>query len=271
MKAEDLLKRKTPQIRECVYPIKRIKVKEDYVMVFLEEEKIMVSIEAYFQYGLKDLKGLDEELHEVLKKDEKTTKAYRSCLRKLSARDHTIRQIEDHLSGLGLEKEDRREIIDRLKSYGLLDDERYCISRISWYNRNNLSAKAISQKLNRDGIADDLIRKYVTVNNEEETAKASAVASRYASSLKNKPLAAKKRMILNKLLNSGFSYEIGKEVTDGLEIDTDHDLDLLEKEYRKAYWKYERKYSDFELRQRISAALYAKGFRMEDIRKVMEE
>ena len=272
MKPEDFLKQLKPyQIKECVYPIRRIKVSEDYVTVYLEEEKIMVSIETYFRYGLKDLKGLDDELYGILKKDEKYTKAYRSCLRKLSAKDHTVRQIEDHLRNMELEKQDRAAIIDRLKNYGLLDDEKYCVSRISWYSKNNLSSRQICQKLARDGIDEELIGKYVTVNSEEEARKAKAVAAKYSGSLKNRPLAAKKRMILNKLMASGFSYEIGRDAIADLELDADRDLELLEKEYRKIRRKYEKKYTDFELERHISAALYAKGFRMEDIRKVMEE
>ena len=78
-------------------------------------------------------------------------------------------------------------------------------------------------------------------------------------------------MILNKLMASGFSYEIGRDAVADLELDADRDLELLEKEYRKIRRKYEKKYTDFELERHISAALYAKGFRMEDIRKVMEE
>ena len=35
--------------------------------------------------------------------------------------------------------------------------------------------------------------------------------------------------------------------------------------------EYEKKYSGYELKQRITAALYSKGFRMEDIRKITEE
>ena len=272
MKVEDFLKQQKPyQVKESRYPIRKIKVSEDYVMVFLEEEKIMVSIETYFQYGLKDLKGLDEELYEILKQDEKLTKAYRSCLRKLSARDHTEKQIRDHLHSLELFGQDRDDIIERLKEYGLLDDEKYCISRISWYNRNNLSVKQISQKLSRDGVSEDLITKYVTVDSEEERKKATAIAEKYAGSIKNRPLAARKRMLLNKLMNSGFSYEIAKNIAEGLETAADEDLKLLEKEYRKAQRKYERKYADRDLKQHISAALYAKGFRLEDIRKVMEE
>lgn len=272
MKLEDLLKQKeTFDETKIVYPIKKIRVSEDYVILNLEEEKIMVSIEAYFRYNLKDRKGLDEELYDILKKDERVTKAYRSCLRKLSARDHTVKQIRDHLHSLDLEREESEEILDRLLTYGLLDDERYCRGRAEMYERNDLSARQIIQKLRKEGIGEDLIEKYVKVNSEGEALKASAVAARSVNATKNRPAEGRKRAILNKLMNSGFSYETSRSAVEGLEIDAKEDMRLLEKEYAKVLKKYEKKYSGYELKQRITAALYSKGFRMEDIRKITEE
>jgi len=272
MKLEDFLKQKDEfKETEILYPIEKIRIHEDHVTLVLPEERITVSVEAYFRYGLKDRKGLDGSLYETLKKDERITKAYRSCLRKLSVRDRTVKQISDHLRTLDLEKEEKEEILSRLETYGLLDDERYCQGRIETYERNDLSAKQISQKLQRDGIGEDLIEKYVKVNSEGEAQKASAVAARYAETLRNKPLPGRKRAVLSKLLSAGFSYDISKTAVESLEMDAEGDLGLLEKEYGKALRKYEKKYSGFELKQRIVSALYSKGFQMEDIRKVTED
>ena len=99
MKVEDFLKQnKIEQKIDAVYPIKKIRIDEDSVLLYLEDEKIRISDEAYFSYGIKNLKGLDEELYQKLKDDETLFKAYKSCLRKLSMKDHTVKQIRDFLS-----------------------------------------------------------------------------------------------------------------------------------------------------------------------------
>ena len=86
MKVEDFLKQnKIEQEIDAVYPIKKIRIDEDSVLLYLEDEKIRISDEAYFSYGIKNLKGLDEELYQKLKDDETLFKAYKSCLRKLRA------------------------------------------------------------------------------------------------------------------------------------------------------------------------------------------
>ena len=85
MKVEDFLKQnRIEQEIDAVYPIKKIRIDEDSVLLYLEDEKIRISDEAYFSYGIKNLKGLDEELYQKLKDDETLFKAYKSCLRKLS-------------------------------------------------------------------------------------------------------------------------------------------------------------------------------------------
>ena len=106
MKVEDFLKQnKIEQEIDAVYPIKKIRIDEDSVLLYLEDEKIRISDEAYFSYGIKNLTGLDEELYQKLKDDETLFKAYKSCLRKLSMKDHTVKQIRDFLSLKQLKKE----------------------------------------------------------------------------------------------------------------------------------------------------------------------
>ena len=67
MKVEDFLKENNIQITDIKYPIKKIKTREDDVLIYLEQEKIVVSIENYFKYSLAKIKGLDEKTYVLLK------------------------------------------------------------------------------------------------------------------------------------------------------------------------------------------------------------
>ena len=270
MKLEEFLADNKTKLGEIKYPIKKIKTTQDYVMVFLEEDKIMIPIESYFKYDLKNIKGLDDNLLNIFKEEEKILKAYRSCLRKLAVKDNTVKQIKDHLYKKELNTAEVNKIIDKLIEYNLLNDEKYCINKLNQYENSNISYKQIKTKLSKDGISDELIERYVINNSDKEYTKALHLADKYAKSLRNKSLRAKKQSIINKLVNLGFTLETSKNALDETVIDSDNELELLSKEYDKALKKYSKKYRDYELRQKIYASLLSKGFNTEDIKKILE-
>ena len=271
MKAEVFLQEKSGTEIEEKYPIRKKKIKEDYVMLFLDEDKIMIPVESYFSYGIKDLNGIDDELFSKLKEEEAYLKAYRSCLRKLSVKDHTVKQIREHLKNTVLSDEQKNGIIDKLLSYGILDDEKYTENKITYYDRNNFSLRQIKEKLKKDGISEPFINRYLTYDENREKEKAVSIAEKHARTIKNKSLLNKKQTILNKLVSSGYSYEMSKNIVNGLDLKDDNEIELLQREYDKTKKKYEKKYSDYELHQRIFRTLLQKGFSSDDIKKTMEE
>ena len=272
MRLEDFLKEnKIKEEKEIAYPIKKQKICEDYVMLYLEEEKIQLSVESYFQYGIKNAKGLSEELYEKLKDEERLFKAYRSCLRKLSLKDHTVKQIKDHLKTKQLNKEESDAIIEKLKSYGLLNDEQYCKAMIAHYEDSRLSNRQIKLKLMQSGISEQLITKHLKADAKAEFQKALALAKRYNTSIKNKSLNAKKQAILSKIVAAGFSYDTAMNAVQSIQIQGQNELELLRKEVNKAITKYSRKYEGRDLESHVITSLMQKGFDYTDIRKAMEE
>ena len=105
------------------YVISKIKINYDYVSLLLDDTKIMISIDDYYEYKLCENKEISEDLFEQLKKNENKLKAYRSCLRKLSIKDYSISSIRKSLYRYDLDKDQIKEIIDKLIKYGFLDDE----------------------------------------------------------------------------------------------------------------------------------------------------
>lgn len=273
MKIEDFLKDRKIEIKDVKYKITKLKEKEDGVIIYLDnKEKISISIDNYFKYGISSLQGLDQNLYDILKKEEKTFLGYLSALRKLSIKDFTIKQIQDFLKiKKQLEENDINIIIKKLTNFGLLDDEKYCINRINYLNKQLLSNKQIKAKLNKEGVSKDLIEKYVINNSEDEYAKARKMAEKYSNSIKNKSLNATRQTILNKLVSAGYSYDAGKLAIESLNIIVSNENDLLNKEYNKAKTKYSKKYEDYDLRNHIYAYLISKGFKSEDIKNVMED
>lgn len=272
MKVEEFLKINKTQIKDIKYTITKTKQKQDCVLIYLDnDEKINVSIDAYFKYSISSLKGLDDNLYETLKNEERVLLAYNKTLRKLSIKDYTVKQIKDYLlKNSELSELEIKDIIDRFISYGLLDDDKYCENRINYLNKQLLSYKQIKTKLIKEGINSELIEKYLVINNDGEYEKALNLANKYASTIKNKSLNATKQTIMNKLINSGFSYDNAKSALNQLKLSNDSEIILLEKEYSKAIKKYSKKYEDYDLKQRVYAYLVNKGFKSEDIKSVME-
>ena len=273
MEAEGFLKslNKDNEDVDIRYPIKKLKIYEDYVMLYLDEEKIQLSIDSYFEYKIKDRKGLDEDLYKKLKEEEILFKVYRSALRKLACKDHTVAMIKDHLKGKGISKEQIDAMIKKLVSYGLLDDEKYCISRISYLKDSKLSGKQIRYKLQKEGISEQLITKHLKTDPKEEYAKAVELAGKFERTIRNKSYSAKKKAILNRLVALGYSYETASSAVQSTDIKDENELELLHKEYAKAMNKYGRKYEDRDLKEHVIASLLQKGFSYSDIRTVMEE
>ncbi len=255
------------------YKISKIKESNNYIVLYLDNnEKLYVSIEAYFKHNLANLKGFDNKTYELLKKEENLILGYNAVLKKLSIKDHSIKQIKDFLYlKRKLNSDEVNKIIDKLIQYNLLDDEKYCIERINYLNEQLFSIKQIKNKLKNEGISNELIEKYIVSDSNKEYEKVNKLVNKYLNTIKNKSLNAKKQLILNKVVNLGFNYDDVKMAIDSLNIKVDNEYELLKKEYLKIKNKYQRKYESYDLKYRISGYLMNKGFKLEDINKVMEE
>ena len=256
--------------RQNTYSVKNIRVKEDYVMVFFDDDKIMIPVETFYELKLRERKEIDDDSLQRLKSEEKNIKAYRSCLRKLAARDHTEKQIRTHLKRYDLSKAEANGIIDKLKTYGLLDDEKYVEGRIANYDDGNLSIRQIREKLKKDGIDESMIDRHLKKDDARESEKALCVAEKFVRSSSKRSLNAKKQYVLNKLVSAGYDYGMSHDILNKIDIESDDEMSLLKNEYERLLRKYSRKYSGYELKSRIFAALMNKGFNSDDIKKTVE-
>ncbi len=256
--------------RQNTYPVKNIRVKEDYVMIFLNDDRVMIPVETFYELKLRERKEIDDDTLQKLKSEEKNLKAYRSCLRKLAARDHTEKQIRTHLKRYDLGKVEANGIIDKLKTYGLLDDEKYVEGRIASYDGGNLSIRQIREKLKKDGIDENLIERYLKKDDEREYEKAVHLAEKYLKGSGKRSINAKKQYVLGKLVSAGYDYGMSHDILNKMNIAGNDEMSLLKADYEKLLRKYSRKYSGYELRNRVFAALINRGFNSDDIKKVVE-
>ena len=93
--------------------------------LFSGDEYIMsVSAENLAKYGYGEFEISDEELKELMEKED-IEKAYKRALRYTSKSLKSSKEVIDYLYKHKISPDLHEEIISRLKDLGLLDDERY--------------------------------------------------------------------------------------------------------------------------------------------------
>ena len=98
MDISKLLNTNKVEVKNIKYTITKTKEKQDGVIIYLDnKDKISISVDNYFKYGISSLKGLDQNLYDILKDEERIFLGYLSALRKLSIKDFTVKQINDFL------------------------------------------------------------------------------------------------------------------------------------------------------------------------------
>lgn len=261
------------------YKIVKTSLKDDLVTLYLvndlnERDKLSLLIDDYYEYKLKKDSLINSELFNELNQKERLLLAYRSALRRLAIKDHSIKQIQDSLKNkFDLNTNELNSIISKLINKGYLDDEKYTINRINYLKESLMSLKQIIFKLQKEGISNDLIDKHLIDDKDDELIKIQKKANKYLKTIKGRSVSAKKDTIINKLLTDGFNYEQVREVVSLLDFSNDILLedDLLKLEIEKAYRKYSKKYQAYELKNRIYSSLASKGFPIEAIQKQLNE
>lgn len=261
------------------YIIRKTKLKDDYVILELEaysgeSEKLTLSLDDYYNGGFRNDTKVTRLIYESLRKKEKYGLAYKACIKKLSIKDYSLKQIKDFLNEkYELNEEEINKIIDRLNEYGLLDDNRLAIEKINAFNSNFLSNKAIKNRLQKIGIDEETIKKNIINDLDDELSKAKNKAKSYLRNVQNKSLNHKKQAIYNKLINDGFSSDTAKEALSYLDFTEAilNEKDLLKKEALKAKKKYENKYEGSELRNHIYLKLISKGFSYDSVYAIINE
>ena len=164
-------------------------------------------------------------------------------------------------------------IIDLLIEKGLLDDYRYALSKVTSFRSNFYSKRKMNQKLIQAGISQETIDSVLVDENDSDLLACKKRAEKYLRSITNKSYNAKKTAIMAKLLNDGFDYELSKQAMNALDFSNSilQEKELIRKEANKALKKYERKFKDTELRNKVYLYLASKGFVADDIYALINE
>lgn len=263
------------------YEIEKIHSKKDYVHLTLKSPKnemikILVDTDIYIEMGYRKGRLLSYEEVEELERLEAAVEAYQRCLRKLSIKDRTRKEMYDWLTqNTSLDISDINHIIERLETYKYIDDERY--TKDSVYNMKMTLAgeKKIYNNLRKKGVHPDLIRAELETERDADQEYENALkwANKAKDSIKDKSVRMKKQVLHQKLINQGFSGEILDRVIREIDFVNDElkEMDVLRKVAGKARKRSEKKYQGYQLRNAIYRYCATQGFEPEKVYTILDE
>ncbi|MEI5908553.1 recombination regulator RecX [Bacillus spongiae] len=236
---------------------------------FSVDENVLIS------FNLKKGLEIDELLLNEIQFEDDIQKAFHISLVYLSHRMRTEKEVVDHLSKKEIEEEVISETIHKLKHYAYLNDQEFATAFVNTQiATTDKGPKRVSQELSEKGVSPSIIAEVMSLfTKEAELDKAIVIAEKTMK--KNSKLSPlqKKQKIDQTLLRKGYAPEISKAVHNQIKVEADEDenWDALYYQGVKAHKRYSTKYEGYEYVQRMKAALYRKGFSLEDIDRLLEQ
>ena len=259
--------------------IEDIDLRDDSALLYItgegkEETKIQISLDDYMEEGYRKGTRLSDSQVEELKEREKGLLAYQKCVRRISYKDRTKKEIQDWLKQeTDCGPEAIETVIRRLEEKGLIDDSRYAEEAIHRMKGGLQGEDRISRELKKRGISAEIIRQKLENRPEDEEENARMYAEKIRNTIHGESLVMKKRKIRTKMLQRGFSSDIIDRVEEDLDFTSDQskETENLRKCALKARKRYEKKYTSSQLRNAVYRFCSAHGYEGDDINMVLEE
>lgn len=212
-------------------------------------------------------KELDTELYGKILEENKYYEVYNKCVKMLSQKLRSKKEVEDYLIKNEVNKKDLDSIINKLSNIGLINDKVYVKAYINdKINFSNAGPLKIEKELLDNNIDINIIKEELDkIDNEILQNKVSKYIEKKAKTNKHSLYYFKEKMLTD-LLNMGYHKDMILEYLDNIEIKNN-----IELEYCKIYSKLSRKYQDNELKRNIKNKLYQKGYSREEIDNVIEK
>ena len=251
--------------------IKKIKILKNKVSVILDNgDKLSIDKEVYTNFYLYEGKDLSKKELEEINSLNNTSKLLQYALRIRSKAIYSEYQMREKLYNKEASKKDVDKVIKTLKQYDLIDDDAYAYDLMEYYNSLNYGKNKIIHKLSDKGIFDETINKLKFPVSIEKK-KASNILNKLEKKYEKYNYSQKKSHIYNAYLQLGFDNDIASEMINKIkESSPIEENEKLKSDYQKVKIRLERKYKGQELRQKIIQNLMQKGYRLNDIIKIVK-
>ena len=258
-------------LRSTGNTIKNIRFNKKNIVLSFDDEKVTISKEAYSLNYLYIGKTLSRKEIKELEDFSALEKALGYAMGLLKRGHYSEYRIREKLYNKEYEKKDIDQVISFLKRHDLINDEMFALDYKSYADERNLGKNRIINDLTNKGIFEKTINK-LKFSESSEKQKAlkqlKTLEKKYASlSYENK-----KQHIYSALNNLGFERDVVSYALNQIKDKSDkEEKHNLKRDYEKIYNRLSRHYEGKELNEKVFNGLRNKGYRYNDIKKMMEE
>lgn len=250
--------------------IKYKKLKNGKYKIILEsKDEILTYENVILKNNLLIHKEIDEELYEKMLEDNKKEDAYYVLLKYISNHLRSVKECINYLEKKEYPEEIIEEAVEKLKSQGYLNDEKYIQSyindKISFSSSGPYKIKQELVKLVED---EKLINQYInSIDPELIKEKLDKMITKQIKSNHQKTGSAIKTKIYQYLLHLGYPKEFILLSLNNHIFPSN--TKNLQNEYEKLLKKYQNKYDEYKLKYVITQKLLLKGYTKEEINDII--
>lgn len=204
--------------------------------------------------------------HKTLSQDE----LFELAVKKLVKSFLSEQKMVEFLKKNGASKEDTRVILEKLQRCSLLNEDEFIKNIISYCDNKHYGYSKIILMLKERKINDKKI-KNVKKDNAREIKQSNLLLETLIKRYKNKNTVNLRRSVYLGLIRYGFDENLASSLVEKVYNSPQKELNMVKLEYEKTFSSYSRKLKGIELKVKITKKLQSKGYRIEDINKVIKE
>ena len=196
--------------------------------------------------------------------------AYSILKRRVFTKEQSVFELKQYAHHhFELDEAKLNQLIQEFQEKNWLNDQKYAYEKAEYWHDMGNSRRNIAAKLSKAGIARDLIGEVLqNLNTKKELANAQALAQRLIQTVKLQSSNMKRKNIIHKLIQKGYSSDIAQEVGEALELD-DNDEEALQLTFKKAVRLYSS-LPEEKRRQKIRQYCLRNGFSGQEIDEKLE-
>ena len=197
-------------------------------------------------------------------------KLFNLAVKRLIVRDYSPAKLKEYLLKKNKNKTLVDQVIKKLQKYQLLNEDElieriieYCDSKHYGYNRIILMLKDRQISLNKIN--------NVKLDHQRETKEAIEQAKRLVKRYKKKNTVNLRQSVYSSLIRYGFNEDLASLESSKVSNSPSNELNMLKLDYSKLISRYSLKLKGKELENKLVKSLLSKGYRINDIKKVIKE
>lgn len=239
---------------------------QKYKIEFSDGTNIVTYDDVILKYSILYKKSIDSDLLNQINKDNNFYNAFNKVVKYTSKRVRSKREIDEYISKMNILDDEKDKIFMLLIEKGFINDDNFARAYIADklyltnVGPNKIAAELLEHNIDYDKIVEylnDIDKSYIYEKLEK------LITKRLRTMKKGSPYIIKQKL-KNEFLNLGYEETNVVEILNRQEI-----INNIEKDYQIILNKLRKKYSGDELIYKVRQKLYQKGYRIEEIEKIM--